>query len=63
MRLNETELKVLPLLATPDELHDEGAALVPFPASAITATRPNEATPDQNEPTPGLTATSKRKIE
>ena len=63
MRLNDTELKVSPLLPTPDELHNESASPAPSLVLAIRETRPDEATPDQNEATPGLTATSERKIE
>ena len=60
---NERELKVLPLLAIPDELHNEGAAPALSPVSVTRAMRPDEATPDQNEATPGLMVTSEWKIE
>ena len=63
MQPNATEIKVLPLLPTPDELHNEDASPAPSPVPAITATRPDEATMDPNEATPGLMVTSEPKIE
>ena len=63
MQPNATEIKVLPLLPTPDELYNEDASPAPSPVPAITATRPDEAIPAPNESTPGLTVTSEPKIE